>query len=127
MMPTPGTLAPMKRIGKLVLCAAFLLSCGGTPKPPTEELSKAKAVVRAADEVGAKDAPRAALHLKMANDQITSAEELIEKKKMSQARYLLMRAEADAELSIALAKAASKEQEAEEAMAKVQKLKKEIK
>ncbi len=116
----------MKRIGKIVLCAAFLISCGAAPKPPTEELSKAKAVVRAADEVGAKDAPRAALHLKMANDQIASAEELIERKKMKDARHLLMRAEADAELSIALAKAASKEQEAVEALAKVQKLKKEI-
>lgn len=116
----------MIRIGKLILCAAFVVSCGGSPKPPTEEMSKAKAVSRAADEVGAKDAPKAGLYLKMANDQIAEAEELVEKKKMYQARYLLMRAEADAELSIAHAKAASKEEEAEAAMLKVKKLKKEM-
>ena len=71
----------MKRIGQLILCAAFIVSCGGSPKPPTEEMSKAKAVSRAADEVGAKDTPKAALHLKMANDQIAAAEERIEKRK----------------------------------------------
>ena len=117
----------MKRIGKLILCAAFVVSCAGSPKPPTEEMSKARAVSRAADEVGAKDAPKAALYLKMANDKIAEAEELIEKERMNQARRLLMRAEADAELSIALAKAASKEEEAEAAMLKVEKLKKEMK
>ena len=122
-----GRLPAMKRIGKLILCAAFVVSCGGSPKPPTEEMSKAKAVSRAADEVGATDTPKAALYLKMANDQIAEAEQLIKREKMNQARMLLMRAEADAELSIAHAKAASKEEEAEAAILKVQKLKKEMK
>ena len=117
----------MKRTWILLFCGTFLISCGGSPKPPSEQLSKAKAVVRAADEVGAKDAPKAALHLKMARDQIAQAEFLITKEQMKKARHFLMRAEADAELSIALAKSASRKQEADEADLKVKKLRKEIK
>lgn len=112
---------------KLVACGALLASCGGTPKPPTQEMSQAKAVVRAADEVGAREAPQAALHFKMANDQIDTAELLIDKEQMKKARYLLLQAEADAELSLALAKAALKKQQAEEAALKVEKLEKELK
>ncbi len=117
----------MKRAWILLFCGMFLFSCGGSPKPPSEQLSKAKAVVRAADEVGAKDEPKAALHLKMANDQIAEAELLITKEQMKKARHVLMRAESDAELAIALAKSASKQEEAEEADLKVKKLKKELK
>ena len=51
----------------------LLMACGGSIPPPNERLSQAEAAVRAADELGAKEIPQAALHLKYATDQIEEA------------------------------------------------------
>lgn len=99
-----------------------LVACGSA-SPPTHQLAESKAAVRAAEEVGAPAAPKAALHLKLARDQIARAENLMREKEFSDAKNLLRRAEADAELAIALAKAHTEREAAEEAMRKVQRLK----
>lgn len=114
----------LKEIGQAALCALLLASCGSAHKPPNDEMTQARAVVRAAEEVGAKDVPQAALHFKMANDQIVSAEVLIAKEEMKKARDLLLRAEVDAELAIALTKAVQKADAAQAATSKVQTLEK---
>ena len=114
MRPTPGILLSL-------LLAVGALACGGS-KPPTYQLTQSKAAVRGAVEVGAKDVPRAALFLKMANDNILMAEELILEREYGRARHLLRRAEADANLSIALANQARAESETEESKRKLQKL-----
>lgn len=110
-----------KHVYTLAVAFSLGLGCAGAP-PPTHQLSESKAAVRAAEEVGATKAPQAALHLKMARDQIAQAEALIRDEEHEDARYLLKRAEADAELAIALAKAQAERDAAEETKHKIQRL-----
>jgi hypothetical protein len=117
----------MRRPISLALSVAALavtFACGGA-KPPTYQLTQSKAAVRGAVEVGAKDTPQAALYLKMANDNIVEAEQLILDREYERARDRLLRAEADATLSIALAKEARARADAEEEKRKLQKLREE--
>jgi hypothetical protein len=104
-----------------IALAAFAIACGGS-KPPTYQLTKSKAAVRGAVEVGAKDTPQAALYLKMANDNILEAEELILDREYERARDRLERAESDADLAIALSKEANAKVDADEEKRKLQKL-----
>lgn len=99
--------------------AALAAACGGPPAPTTE-LTEAKAAMRAADEVGAEDTPEAALYLKMARDNIATAERAIDADDSDAARLYLERAAADAELAIALAKEAAARNSAQAAMRKVE-------
>jgi hypothetical protein len=109
----------------LVLGAAAVAACGSTSKP-TYQLTQSEAAVRAAEEVGAKDTPQAALHLKMARDQVTEAKRLIIDEKYEPARHLLRRAEADANLAIALAKASRARAEADEVNRNLERLRREM-
>ena len=51
--------------------------------------------------------PQAALHLKLAEEQLLAAKALIRDNDNKRAEYVLMRAQADAELAIALAHVAT--------------------
>lgn len=101
--------------------AAMWVGCGGG-KPPTYQLTQSKAAVRGAQEVRAGETPQAALHLKMAKDNLRLAEELILERNYSAAKHLLIRAEADANLAIALANEAEAKDAAEDAKKKLEKL-----
>ena len=76
---------------------------------------RSRAAIRAAQEVGADEVPRAALHLRYARDQFAQAQELGEDGEGERAALVLRRAEADAELAIALARAHGAEEEADAA------------
>ena len=92
------------------------LACGGAPAP-TERLATAKASVRAAQEVGAKDVPEAKLHAQLAQEQVDQATKLIEEGENERADALLRRAQADAELAVAMTRDATSKQQAEAAEA----------
>lgn len=94
----PSTLALASFTLCLAACATFPL--------PTEHLAQAEAGARAANELGAGKEPAAALHLKMAQDQLTSARQLIAAGEHQRADALLLRAQADAELSLQLTREA---------------------
>ena len=49
-----------------------LPSCAGTPVP-NNKIASSEAAVRAAKETGSRDVPQAALHLKLAEEQLESA------------------------------------------------------
>jgi len=69
-------------------------------------MESSAASIRGAQEAGAKDVPRAALYLQLANEQSAKAKVLIASggnDNMRAAANLLMRASADGELAIALA------------------------
>jgi hypothetical protein len=66
--------------------------------------------------------PKAALHLKMANDQLQTAKGLIAEDSNEEATLALDRARVDAELAIALSKEATLRAQAAEALEKVKKL-----
>ena len=93
---------------------------------PLERLTDARATVRAAQEAGAASTPQAALHLKMANDELASAQKAIDDNDNDRARLLLNQAQSDADLSLALARGTTEKQHAQEAQAKIDGLLKQV-
>jgi hypothetical protein len=102
-----------------------LLACGGAPVPH-DALSAAQADVKGAEVGGANDNPQAALHVKLAKDQIEIAQKQINDGDNEEAARTLDRAQADAELALALAKEAKSQNDAAEASEQVGKLRKEM-
>lgn len=105
-----------------VLGSLALAACGGSAPRPTAQHTEATAAIRAADEVGAKGEPKAALYLKMAQDGIANAEILLENEENGKARRVLERARSDAELALVLTRSANKRKEADDALRRVEKL-----
>jgi hypothetical protein len=106
----------------LLLALALATGCGSFP-PPAERLTTAEAAIRGAEEVGATKVPRAALHLKLAEEQTDKAKRLMEDDYNERAELTLKRAQADAELAIAIAKEHEMVTKAELEQAKVEQLK----
>src|SRR5262245_46503794 len=105
----------------LILILAAAAGCA-TAAVPADRMAASQASVRAAAEVGARDVPAAALHLQLAEEQVDQAKLLIKKDYNERARFVLMRAEADAELALALAREQSERAEAQRAIDKVRSL-----
>ena len=91
--------------------------------PPSERLGSAEAAARTAHELGADKDPKAALHLKLAEEQIDQAKTQMADSDNKTADLTLQRATADAELAVMLAKEDSARAEAEAAQDKVKNLK----
>lgn len=72
-----------------------------------ERLTAVEAPLRAAEEMGAQRVPRAALHMQYAKDQLAAAEKLDDAGRDRRAQLMLMRAQADAELALALVREAN--------------------
>jgi hypothetical protein len=96
-------------------------ACSSTSQ--TARLESTSASIRAAEEVGARDVPQASLYLQLALEQSSHARQLIAEGDDDRAAPLLMRAQADAELAVALAREAAQRHEADVATARVQSLK----
>jgi hypothetical protein len=86
--------------------AMTIVGCAGTPAP-NAKVASSEAAIRAAQETGSGSVPQAALHLKLAEEQLQSAKALIRDNENKRAEYVLMRAQADAELAIALSHVAT--------------------
>ena len=108
----------MKR--SIVSLLLLLGACSSYP-PPTERMNTTLGAIRGAEEVGASQIPRAALHLKLAQEQADSAKQLMDDGYNERADQTLKRAQSDAELAIALTKETQSTQKAEEAEAVLQK------
>lgn len=91
------TMACMIGCGALIACAS---------NPPTEHLAASMAAVRGAETAGAASVPQAALHLKLAQEQIAQAREMIARDQNDRADAMTIRAFNDAELALALAREA---------------------
>lgn len=104
--------------------AALALACGSAPVPVSGTLSETQAAIRAAEEVGARNVPKAGLHLKMAQDQLQTAKALLADGEEEEASVILARAQSDAELALTMAKESNLRAQAAEAMKKVDELKK---
>ena len=107
------------------ISGSTLLACGGAPVPH-DALSAAQADVKGAEVGGAGENPKAALHVKLAKDQIEIAQKQIADGDNEEAARTLDRAQADAELALALAKEAKAQGDASEASEQVGKLRKEM-
>lgn len=109
--------------GAALLAGAFALNsagCASSP-PPTARYASSEAAIRAAQELNADATPAAQLHLKLARDQFGQAKRLMADGKNDRAEYLLMRAEADADVAIAVAKESQVRKRASEAIEEVRK------
>jgi hypothetical protein len=88
-------------IGVSAVAVMGIAGCGSSPVP-NAKMASSEAAIRAAQETGSRNVPQAALHLKLAEEQVQSAKLLIRDNDNKRAEYVLMRAQADAELAIAL-------------------------
>ena len=91
--------------------------------PPSDKLATAEAASRSARELGADREPKAALHLKLAQEQIDQAKKLMADGDNRRADLVLQRASSDAELSVMLAKENNASGEAQKAKEKVNQMK----
>ena len=110
---------------RAIVGAGLLLGvagCAGNQKVPTEALVDSQVSIRAAEEAGAVQVPDAARHLELAREQTREARELLDDGKREEAALYLQRAEADAELAVALAREAPARAEAQRAKEQVQAL-----
>jgi hypothetical protein len=108
-----------KTIISVASITALCLAACGSAALPIDKLTDAKSTVRAAQEAGAQSTPQAQLHLKMANDELASAQKAIDENDGDRARLLLNQAQADADLSLTLARGSADKQAAQAAQAKI--------
>jgi hypothetical protein len=106
---------PMHR---LIFSACALVACAKQPLT-TESTTAAQ---RSAEAVGAEEVPQAALALQLSKEHLAHALELYDQGDEDEAKSMLTRAEADAELAAALAKAADEKALATAAMDEVRKV-----
>ncbi len=106
------------RLGMLCLTVMAGTGCASYPVP-VQRMADAEAAARSAQDLGASTSPQGQLHLKLAQEEIAQAQQLIANKDNERADYVLIRAKSDAELAVAEAKDTTAEQEARLAQAKI--------
>lgn len=112
----------MRYVALMVAGAGLCVGCGSYPAPQ-EHMVNSQASVRAATEVGAQNNPQAALHLKLAQEQVAQAQQLMQDGENKRAEFVLLRAESDAELAVALAREATARAQAQQALDELRALK----
>jgi hypothetical protein len=100
--------------------ALTIFGCAATE--PLPQFPETEAAVAAAETVGANENPKAALHLKLAKDQLHAAKLLVEDGDEDKARLTLDRARQDAELALALTQEQKAREEAQLAIRRVDEL-----
>ena len=103
----------------LLLTGSLFGACATTQALHTESSS---AAIRSAEDLGARALPQASLHLQFAKEELEAATELYAKGERAEAESLLLCAEADAELAIALSQADAERIDAQAAMERVRRL-----
>jgi hypothetical protein len=111
--------ANIARLVGSVLLAAVIAGCGSSPVVNKEASTSA---IRAAEEVGASKVPSASLYLQLAKEGLEKAKALAEKGDKEQAESMLLRAQADAELAVALSREDADKKEATQAVERVRQL-----
>jgi hypothetical protein len=103
------------------MVAFAFVACGGSSLPPAKVVD-AQSAITAAAAVGAENNPQAALHLKMARDQVKQADKLIAAGEDAEARLVLEKAQADAEVALIITREADAAAKVMKANADVQNL-----
>jgi len=111
--------ANIARLVGSVLLAAVIAGCGSSPVVNKEASTSA---IRAAEEVGASKVPSASLYLQLAKEGLEKAKALAAKGEKEQAESMLLRAQADAELAVALSRVDADKTEATQAIDRVRQL-----
>lgn len=108
-------------MGGVLLLAAAITGCASGPSFH-QSSEESKSAIRAAEEAGSIESPSAAYHLHLAKEELARAEALAAAGKKEQAASMLTRAEADAELAIALSHEQAEKTDAAKAIERVRKL-----
>jgi len=95
----------MRSVTSAMLVALMVGACAGAA--PVAEMSRAERAISAAQEVGAEDQPASTIYLLLAREAYTKARERLAVGDTEGARRLLLRAEADAELALTVARESS--------------------
>ncbi len=106
-----------------ILVGLACFGCASVPVP-AEELSQSESALRSARELGAGNIPQAALELKLSEDELRKAKELLKDEQNEEARLILLRSRADAELALAMTRqgqANSADENAQQQLRAVQK------
>ena len=88
----------------LIATTPFVWACAASFPAPTQRMADAESAERSAREVGADSQPVAKLEVKLADEEIVRAKALIAAGENQRADFVLMRARADAELALGLAR-----------------------
>ena len=105
-----------------VLFITLIAGCGSSEAVNNEASTSA---IRAAEEVGAADVASASLYLQLAKEELENAKGLAAKGEKEEAESMLLRAEADGELAVALSRSDADKTEATKAIERVRQLREE--
>lgn len=114
----------LKLAGSMLLLGAFSTGCMPKTALHTEVES---AAIRGAEESGATEVPAASLYLQYAKEEVEYANTLHANGEKEEAESMLLRAQADAELAVALSRQAAEKVDAEAAVERVRVLRSENK
>lgn len=103
----------------IVLLAMMIAGCGSAPEINKEASTSA---IRAAEESGASKVPSASLYLQLAKEELEFAKGLAANDEKEKAESMLLRAQADGELAVALSRSVSDKTEAANAVERVRQL-----
>ena len=109
-------------IAGILRLAMVVAGCGS--RPPVLVTVSSTSAIRAAQEAGANDVPQASLHLQLAKEELTLAQDFSAKGHPDKAKSQLMRAEVDAELAVLLSHEQADKSAAKAAMERVHELQK---
>jgi hypothetical protein len=113
----------MKIVYYMVLGGAVLsVACASTPVP-ADKLARSSASIRSAETVNAGQNPTSSTHLALARQEMAEAKANLKEGNNEKAGWLLLRAEADADAAMNLAREAQARAEAQQTMQSVQNLK----
>ena len=94
----------MRTVLSVIIIGTSVVACGATFPVPTQRMADAESAERSARELGAANQPAAKLHLSLAQEQIAKAKASVSEGENRTADLLLVRAKADAELAVSLAR-----------------------
>ncbi len=94
-----------------ILGFSLATACASFP-PPNDTLANSVASARGAEEIGAKQVPKAALSLQLAYEAISKTKAMMERGDNERAHYMALRAHNDAEMALALTREAHAKQAA---------------
>ncbi|HTQ06713.1 MAG TPA: DUF4398 domain-containing protein [Polyangiaceae bacterium] len=111
----------MSLLGRALVVSGLLAACS-TSHPLPANYAPTEAAISAADAIGAQQDPRAALHLKMARDQLAEAQTLTQKGDSDKAVLACDRARTDAELALMVKRESDARNETNQSKAAVERL-----
>jgi len=103
-----------------IFFSAVIGGCGNSAVVVDKEGTTS--AIRAAEEVGASDISNASLYLQLAKEELVKAQEFAELGDKEQAESMLLRAQADGELAVALSRGDNDKKEAIKAIERVEQL-----